>query len=307
MEKIKVVISGIFYPVTMMEYFIRAFLRRDDVELITAGSFSGSYIPWGGGMHINQKYVRTPDIILPFPPVSPCDPVFVEKKLPWTPDLWVQIDAGWHFSRRPNATKSVAIGTDPHVLSNMYVPLRQMVDVFFNMQLVYKEPSDVYLPYAYDPKLHKSLKLEKEHDTCLIGLQYQQRDRLVNALRRENISVHQTIGQVYEEFVVEYNKSRVALNWSSLDDLNARTFEAMGMKIPLVTNRVTDLSNFFVEDEHYRGFAEIPEAVEQVKWILHNPEEAEHMAQNAYRKVKAGHTYDLRVSQILERCGFGNL
>ena len=304
MQKIKVVISGIYYPVTMMEYFIRAFERRSDVELVTAGSFSGAYIPWNGGMYINQKYVRTPTIPLPFPP-QPTDPIFVEKKLPWKPDLWIQVDAGWHFSRRPEATKSVGLGTDPHVLN--YDALRATSDIFFNMQLVYKEPSDVYIPYAYDPKLHKHLDVEKEHDACIIGLQYEQRQRLVNVLRGDGVSVHQTIGQVYEDFVLEYNKSRVALNWSSLDDLNARTFEAMGMRIPLVTNRVTDLSNFFVEGEHYLGFNDIPEAVKNVKWLLYNPEEADHMAQAAYRKVKAGHTYDIRVSQILEKCGYGKL
>jgi glycosyltransferase involved in cell wall biosynthesis len=304
MSKLKVVISGIFYPVTMMEYFIRAFERRDDIELKTAGSFSGAYIPWNGGMYINQKYVRTPDICLPYPP-QPIDPAWVEKKLPWKPDLWIQIDAGWHFSRRPEGMRSIGIGTDPHVLN--YDALRSMSDIFFNMQLVYKQSSDVYLPYAYDPTLHKHLKVEKEYDTCLIGLQYEQRINLINALRNEHISVNQSIGKVYEEFVLEYNKSKVALNWSSLDDLNARTFEAMGMGIPLVTNRVTDLSNFFVEGEHYLGFNDISEAVRQVHTLLRNPELAEQIARAGHRKAKAGHTYDIRVSQIIERCGFGKL
>jgi glycosyltransferase involved in cell wall biosynthesis len=304
MDKLKVVVSGIFYPLSMMEYFIRAFERREDVELKTAGSFSGAYIPWNGGMYINQKYVRTPDICLPFPP-QPFDPAYVEKKLPWKPDLWIQIDAGWHFSRRPEATKSVGIATDPHVLN--YDPLRAMSDILFNMQLVYKQPSDVYLPYAYDPTLHKHIKMETSYDACLIGLQYEQRINLINALRGNGISVNQSIGKVYEEFVLEYNKCKVALNWSSLDDLNARTFEAMGMGIPLVTNRVTDLSNFFVEGEHYLGFNDIPEAIIQVKKVLDNPEEAEHMARSAHRKAKAGHTYDIRVSQILDRCGYGKL
>jgi spore maturation protein CgeB len=182
-----------------------------------------------------------------------------------------------------------------------------MVDVFFNMQFVYKEPSDVYLPYAYDPMLHKHIKVEKEHDACLIGLQYTQRQQLIDALRKDFISVNQSIGKVYEEFVLEYNKSKVALNWSSLDDLNARTFEAMGMGIPLVTNRVTDLSNFFVEGEHYLGFNDIPEAVRQVHTLLRNPELAEQIARAGHRKAKAGHTYDIRVSQILDRVGYGKL
>lgn len=302
-EKLKVVISGIQYPVSMMGYFIRAFERRTDVELVTAGSFSGAYIPWNNGMQIPQRYVKTPTIPLPYPP-QPTDPIFVEHQLPWSmPDLWIQFDAGFHFTRRPNATVSVAVGTDPHVLSDSYKDVRAYSDKFFNMQLVYKEPKDIYLPYAFDPILHAPLLgTVKKYDACLIGLQYDQRNTLIRALEARHHKVHYSIGEVYDEFQMRYNESRVALNWSSLDDLNARTFEAMGMGIPLVTNRVTDLANFFVEGEHYLGFGSAEEGVLQVERLLKDHEFAFHMADNASRKVWSAHTYDDRVNQILKEC-----
>lgn len=302
-NKIKVVVSGLFYPVTMMQYFINALKRRKDIELITCGSFTNNWIPWNNGMYLPTKYVYTPTIPLPYPPSPRTDPMVLEHQIPWNPDLWIQVDAGFHFSRRPKATHSVVIATDPHVLSPQYEECRAYADIFFNMQKFYMKPTDVYLPYAYDSVLHTKLpNIEKKVDACLIGLHYPQRNQLVQALRQENVGVYYENGEAYEEFQWRYNQSRVALNWSTLEDLNARTFEAMGMQIPLVTNRVPDLKEFFKEDVHYLGFGNVPEAVEKVKFFLANPDKAKQFADSAYAVVSSGHTYDDRIQTILEKC-----
>jgi spore maturation protein CgeB len=108
------------------------------------------------------------------------------------------------------------------------------------------------------------------------------------------------MGEIYDEYRIAYNKARVALSWSSLNDLPARVWEGMGMNLPVVTNRVPDLSNFFVEGEHYLGFSNVQEAEKQVLLLLSDDAMRDEMANNAYRKVIAGHTYDHRISQILE-------
>ena len=118
MNKIRTVISGLFYPVTMMGYFIRALERRDDVELFLVGPYTGDWIPWGGGMRLPFKYVKTPNIPLPMelaqqPGLAPS---FIESRLPWKPDLWLQIDAGW-WLQRPDAGVVAHIATDPHCVS----------------------------------------------------------------------------------------------------------------------------------------------------------------------------------------------
>ena len=304
-NRLHVVISALLFPLTMAEYFVRAFLRRDDIDLFLAGPFSNTYIPWNGGMQIDAKYVRTPNLALPYPPISN-DPTFIEKNLPWKPDLWIQFDASYHLSRRPNAVVSVAVGTDPHVLD--YDFLRSACDKFFCMQKSYMKTRDIYLPYAYDPVLHKNLPdMVKNYDVCLCGLHYEQRSALIQALQAEGISAYYGIGKVYEEYVEIYNQSRVALNWSSSNDLNARTFEAFGMQIPLVTNRISDLELLFHEGEHYLGFDTVSQAVDRVKEALHGLGQANLMASYAYEEVKKKHTYDIRVQQILEECGYGAL
>lgn len=301
MRKIKVVISGIHYPLSMMKYFIRAFQRRKDVELFTVGPYTGDFIPWAGGMRIPNKYIESPDVALPVSYINQrgMNPSFIEAQLPWEPDLWIQIDAGW-WLRKPKATVVAHIATDPHVLN--YDEQRRNCDIFFSMQMSYMKNGDRYLPYAVDPLAHYPIALDKKYDGCLIGLHYENRNSLVNALRNSGYEIYYSIGEIFDEFTLAYNESRVALNWSSLNDLNARTFEALGMSLALLTNRVSDLSNFFVEGEHYLGFDNVEEAKAQFKRLIDDPAMAEEIAFNGYRKVMAAHTYDHRIEQILESC-----
>ena len=303
MNKKRIVLSGLIFPFTMLHLFWRALERREDVELFVLGPYTGDYIPWNNGMRLPTKYVKIPNLALPqqFATQS-LDSRFVEVQLPWKPDLWIQCDAGFHFSNRPNAEVVAHIQTDPHVLKEHYRRAKPMQDVNFCMQMSYMDADEKYLPYAFDPTIHFPEEEKIEHDACLIGLHYETRDALVGALRNRGWNVHYSIGEVYDDFRKLYNQSSVALNWSSLLDLNARTFEAMGLNMPLLTNRIPDLANFFVEGDHYFGFDTVSEAVDKFAWIMSHPAEADEVASAAYRKVKEAHTWDHRVQQLLETC-----
>lgn len=301
-RKIKVVISGIFYPLAMLSYFVKEFQRRENVELFTVGPYTGNWIPWNGGMRLPDKYVYTPDIPLPPNNMYPSYSI-VKPHLPWKPDLWIQIDAGSHFIEKPEAMMVIHIQTDPHVLKESYKLARRYSDISFCMQKVYMEDGEQYLPYAYDENLFYPMpEIEKVYDACLIGLHYANRDSLVEGLRAEGLNVYYSIGEVYDEYRLKYNQSRVALNWSSLLDLNARVFEACGMRIPLVSNTVPDMPNFFIDGEHYLGFRDVKEGVRNVKTLLANPEFGDILSGNAERKVRAGHRWKHRIDQILEAC-----
>jgi spore maturation protein CgeB len=217
-------------------------------------------------------------------------------------DLWLQVDAGWYilFTDKPKG-KLVHVATDPHCL--VYDTQRKQSDFFLNMQKFYSRNGDLYLPYAADSECHMPLEVEKEYDVCMIGLHYAHRNRLVNLLKGRGLKVYYEIGHIYEEYQELYAKSRVAVSWASLKDLPARVFENMLMAVPLVTNRVPDLSTHFVEDEHYLGFDTAEEAVEKVMWALENEELANKIAWNAHRKVKALHLWKHRIDTILEISG----
>lgn len=303
----KVVLSGIFYPMAILRYFQNALERRSDIELVTIGPYTGRWIPWAGGMNLLNKYERAPDIVLPRSAVEigrvPIQ--FVQDQLPWKPDLWIEIDAGFYFTGRPTSGVTAIVGTDPHVLD--YHRQRLLADHFFCMQKVYARPKDVWLPYAYDPVWHAPLPDVEEvlYDAVLIGIHYFKRDRLVAALRELGIRVACELGVVFEEARALYAHSHIGLNWSSRKDLNARVFETMAMGLPLVTNNVPDMGKLFTVGKDYLGFERVEGAVTHVELLLKNPQFVDAVAQAGQAAVKP-HTYDARVNQILEVVFDGN-
>ena len=303
MSKLKVAISYLVYPLTMAGYFVRAFERRDDVELWTVGPYTGAYIPWMHGMFLPSRYVKAPNCPLPSS-LANAHPPFasVRKDMPWTPDLFLMIDAGWHFVDRPDGDVVARIQTDPHVLKDFYKYNRALIDYEFCMQSPYMEEGEYYLPYGYDPTIFYPMDLEKEFDACLIGLQYPQRTAWVDRLRARNLKVHYSTGAIYDENREIYNKSKLALSWSTLIDLPARVWEGLAMKLPVVTNRVPDLNKFFKEGEHYAGFSTVEEAEKQCLLLLADDEKRDKMAEAGYNAVLP-HTWDARVQTILETCG----
>jgi len=303
----RIVLSGIFYPMAILRYFekaLRKLERESDglIEVKTAGPYTGRWIPWNHGMILSQKYARPPDIHLPKSAINRPIPFgAVERRLPWVPDLWIEIDAGFHFAGRPKTKIHVIVGTDPHVLN--YEHQRRQADKFFCMQKVYMKPGDIYLPYARDVDWHRPLKgLPALSDAALLGLHYENRNRWVQALREAGLNVEYDLGPVFDEAQEIYSTTRIGLNWSSLQDLNARAFELMGFGLPVVMNRVPDASEFFEEGVHYLGFEGLDEAIQQVLLIEEDADLAERLGRAAAEQVET-ETWEERVMQILEEVG----
>ena len=297
----RIAISSIWYPVTISRYFESALRHRDDIEVVSVGPYTGSWIPWAGGLSLPEKYAIPPD----FPMArhlsnirSTSSNFLKENKMFQDIDVWIQADSNFFFNERPPCRTNVHIAIDPHVLD--YSVQHTTADYFFNMQKFYSQPGDIYLPYCASKYHHFPEEVEKEYDVCLVGLQYPNRNEFVAALRREGISVHYELGLGMDEYRMAYSKSRVAISWSSMKDLIARVFEAGAFNLPLVTNRVPDLSEHFVEEEHYLGFNTVEEAVFQVKKILANLAHYESMTKAFHDEVVSKHMYDNRIDQILE-------
>ena len=224
----------------------------------------------------------------------------------WKPDLVIQVDAGFHAKYKPSQGVVVTVGTDPHVLNDFYDVPRQYSDFFFNMQNVYSKPKDIYLPYAYSKYDFYPEDVEPSEmvDAVMIGMPYEQRVQWVDILRSKGVKVIFENGPILEDARHLYACGKIGLNWSSLDDLNCRAFELPAMKLAPVMNRVTDISKFFKEGTDFMGFSSLGEAVEQVLYLVENPEFRLNMAEQAYQRVLSGHhTYDDRIDQILKVVG----
>jgi len=303
MKKLKVCLTGLFYPMAMLRYFERALERRDDIELITVGPYTDSWIPWNGGMTVLPKYAKSPTHPLPrnFLGAGKASPyifqMFEDLK---DVDLWLEVDAGFYIDPKPENGIVAHVATDPHALN--YDRQRQLADYFFNMQLVYSKPNDIYLPYAYDPTVHYPIETEMKYDVCMIGLHYQQRTELVNRLIGEGLKVHYSIGEIFDEYRETYNASWVGINWSSLLDTNARVFELAAMGVAAVQNTTPDMKNFLTAGEDYLEFTNVDEAVNQVLKLHIDNDMLCGIANNALAKIEP-HTYDARVQQILETVG----
>lgn len=313
---LNVVLTGIFYPIAILRYIEQAFARRDDVRLIRVGPYTGNWVPWPNltnpqvaGVTLPQKYAVEPEVVLPVQYNVGSVPVgFVEAKLKEigvTPDVWIQVDAGFHLAGRPSQGLNLVIGTDPHVFNNdHYERVRPYADIFFNMQTPYLKGNDAWLPYAYDPVWHRPPVAEevpeKEYDVVLLGLPYGHRMQLVAALRAAGINVYYDLGPVYEEARTLYWKSRVGVNWSSMDDLNARTFELMALGLPSVQNEVPDTAKFFRRHIDFLPFSALEEAVRGVQELL---EDKDNLGRTMARIAGIGvapHTWDARVQTVMD-------
>lgn len=319
---LKVLLLYVAYPLAMGTYFRRALERRTDVDLKVAGVYTGSWIPWMGGMELPQKYAKPIDIPLPFPPnIEEVNYDLVKAQLSdWKPDIIINVDAGLHWKYKPSEGYVTTVATDPHVLD--YSTPRSYSDKFFNMQKCYSKSGDVYLPYAYDPTVHYPMEggtirrpfdensqfvgdrfIRKDTDAVLGGMPYENRVQWVNELRRRGVSVLFENGPVFDEYREMNNRARIGLNWSSMDDLNARAFELPAMGLAPVMNYVPDIDNFMAADYHYLEFSTLSDAVEKVLWLKEHPTECQELAQRAYENIQ-GQTYDARIQTIFTECGF---
>ena len=298
----RVLLLYMAYPFTLAHYFRHALEKRPDVELVTCGAYTGDSIPWNGGMRIPMKYVKPVDLPLPPQYINPSWEMISGKLGKF--DLIINVDAGFHLTTKPDVPYAVVL-TDPHVLEGWYASVRPLADKVFNMQRYYMQDGDIHLPYACSPDHHYAMSdVEKIYDASLIGLHYEERDRLVNALRGRGLNVYYDLGQIWNEYRLLNNQAKVGLNWSSKMDINARTFEMMAMHQIPVINRLPHLEELGLEEgRHYLGFDNVDEAVAKVEWALNNEEMANAIALSAHNHVHENHTYELRVQQIFKEMG----
>lgn len=291
------------FPFCIASYYRHVLEKMPDVELFTVGEYTGDFIPWGNGMRLHAKYVKSVDIALP-QGMNKVSWKMIKNKAQREFDLIINVDAGFHFVDKPDVPYAV-VATDPHVLGSWYNEVRPLADYFFNMQRYYAQPTDIVLPYACSPDHHYAMSdVKKEYDASLIGLHYENRNKLVDALRHNGYKVLYDLGLVWDEYRIQNNKAKIGLNWSSLMDINARTLEMMAMKQIPVINRLPHLDEFgFIENTHYLGFDTVQEGVEKVRWATENEDQANAIALSAHNLVHEKHTYEKRVEKIFETVG----
>lgn len=192
----------------------------------------------------------------------------------------------------------VVYGVDNHVRKYRRPHIRHY---FLAHQGVSLEPftEDVtWLPCAYDPVVMTPGNIplsEREYDVVLMGVLYDHRRALVQALRGAGLSVLAGTGLIYGAYRDAHHRARISLCLSARGDVGQRIFESAAMGNVIVSDTCADFEALGIP-----GVWQLEaDPVEEVKAILadHVTMEVQRGAAQAWVKP---HTWDARCKVIVD-------
>lgn len=107
----------------------------------------------------------------------------------------------------------------------------------------------------------------------------------------------------YSEAPLVFNNSKINLNISLrsiLTGIPLRAFDIMGCGGFLLTNYQADYLDLFTPGEDFVFYESQEDLVDKVSYYLEHDNQRRQIAENGYHKVKAAHTYEHRVEEMLQ-------
>jgi spore maturation protein CgeB len=218
-------------------------------------------------------------------------------------------DDSWKFAQ---ASRFFAAHVDLHVSTDreavQAAPSQRLQNVFLSQWATSAAAST-------DPCPSQSCR----YDVSFVGSMYGYRAEWIATLRASGIAVS-CFGHGTENGVVGaaeipdiYRTSRISLNFSGAGQntggvgrfdgrqIKARTFEVPGAGGFLLTEAAPGLERYFTIGREIATFASPRELVERVRYYLDHPGERDVIARAGHARAIAEHTYEQRISEILER------
>jgi spore maturation protein CgeB len=154
-------------------------------------------------------------------------------------------------------------------------------------------------------------------DVSFVGSMYGDRAKWIAALRASGIEVS-CFGHGTENGVVSageipeiFRTSRISLNFSGAGQgtagpgdrrqIKARTFEVPGAGGFLLTEAAPGLDRYFLISREIATFETPSQLVEKARYYLDRPDERDAIACAGHARTMAEHTYERRISEILDR------
>ena len=106
-----------------------------------------------------------------------------------------------------------------------------------------------------------------------------------------------------EEMPIIFNQSKINLNITAKSirsGLSLRIFDVLGCGGFLITNYQTELSEFFSVGEDLEMYSSMEELYDKTAYYLSHDSQRLALAKNGYQKVEKLHSYDIRLTQMLE-------
>lgn len=101
------------------------------------------------------------------------------------------------------------------------------------------------------------------------------------------------------EMIAAISSYRIHFNRNIANDINFRTFETLGCKTLLFTNKTENLDQLFDIDEHLITYDSKRDFEEKFHYYLNNPSILENVTHAGYKHVLRFHTYFQRVKSIV--------
>jgi hypothetical protein len=302
----RILIAAIHYPVASGRYIARAFKRLGH-DVRTVGPATGNQI-WG--MTVDERHAWTPDARIPV--VLEGDAViglYLDTLFEgWLPDLIVTADSGLNIaevhSYRP--IPHIVWGVDNHVRD---YSMRKFDHYFLAHHDGPALPVDdsradmTWLPCAYDPEYFTPSPIpmaEREYDVACIGVLYDRRVEILNAMHDAGLKVLAGAGLLYEDYRDVYHNARISLCVSAAGDVAQRVFETAAMGCLVLSDICSDYERLcFGKFEHYVPFASTKGAVAQAMTSVAEISLANEIRENSLAWATP-HTWDARAQVVLD-------
>jgi len=196
----------------------------------------------------------------------------------------------------------------------------------------------MHFPYACNPAIYKKLNLPKKYDVSFVGLANPYRKWFIRKLEKAGISVYAggsgwPAGHLaQEEMIRVFNQSKINLNLSNskswdvryllslisspgalyvwlrspknIEQMKARPFEINGCGGFQLSHYVDGLEHCYEVGQEIVVYLDVDDLIGKVKYYLTHDDEREAIADGAYRRTLAEHTYAQRFQSIFARMGF---
>ena len=226
-------------------------------------------------------------------------------------DLYLRIDHGddyavdWPAALRPRAFYTI----DTH-LAHTWKKIRRVVGAYDVLYCCHRKAADaipgaVWTPLACDAHIHAPVETAAVWDLAFIGNDGGIPRKFYLQALRERYPQSFIGTAAYTDMGRLYSQARVGFNYSIGDDVNMRIFEVLAAKTCLVTNALshTDLEDLGLRDGKelvlYRSPCGLFDILDT---LIHEPREAQRIAEAGHAAAVALHTYAHRVQAMLAVC-----
>jgi hypothetical protein len=175
----------------------------------------------------------------------------------------------------------------------------------------------LYLPSGYYPKttMPPASIAEFRREICFAGRCRPERDAFIRRLRRLGVPV-ETVGRGWPgsgemkdlETIFRSSQLNLGIGWAApsetLTSLKARDFECPGAGACYLTTYNWELQFHYELGKEILCYRSVEELVEMYSWYRRRPEECLKIAQAAWRRGLAEHTWEKRFRKVFRQAGF---